>query len=53
MKTETIIFKAGSGGSYYYNSIYFRTLFLGFNNLNLPDGLEFADDLDTEFGKWE
>lgn len=55
-RTSTVIFVAGSG-PYQSTSgyMYQRSLMLGFYNncLDLPDGLEFVDDLDTATGGWE
>jgi hypothetical protein len=31
---------------------YVTTTFLGFNNLVLPEGLEYVDDLSTATGNW-
>jgi hypothetical protein len=50
-KINTLAWVAGGSHPYgHYN--HFRTTMLSFNNFNLPDGLEFVDDLDTATGTW-
>jgi hypothetical protein len=50
-KINTLVWVAGGSHPYgHYN--HFRTTMLSFNNFNLPDGLEFVDDMDTATGSW-
>jgi hypothetical protein len=50
-RVNTVIFVAGGTHPYgHYN--HYRSLMLTFNSLNLPDGLEFVDDMETATGTW-
>jgi hypothetical protein len=46
-KTSTLIFSASSTGDHCTYNTCFRATFNAFNNLELGEGLEFVDDLDT------
>jgi hypothetical protein len=50
-RINTVIFISGGSGPYgHYN--HYRANLLNFHKLDLPDGLEFVDDLETVGGNW-
>lgn len=50
-KINTIVFVAGGASPHgHYNNM--RTTYLMFNNLDLPSGIEFVDDIDSASGTW-
>ena len=52
-RISTLIFANGmSAVNHFADSHYITTTFLGFDDLALPDGLEFVDDLSTATGNW-
>jgi hypothetical protein len=61
-RTDTYTMKPGevntvawiAGGTHPYGHYnHYRMVFLSFNNLDLPNGLEFVDDFDTMSGSWK
>jgi hypothetical protein len=52
-RISTVIYANGmSAVSNFMSGHYITTTFLGFDNLALPDGLEYVDDLSTATGNW-